>query len=108
LEQEERAYRGRQFRRRMQASALIGVIGLAVLGGLWVEGPPSEALYWCGVLLIVIWLVMLAGADAVSTQSYFRDVQKRRAQEHAALQEEIDRYRRLEGNGKNHRNELTP
>jgi hypothetical protein len=99
LDEQEATYRRRQFRRRMQASALIGVVGLAVLGGLWVEGPPEEALYWCGVLLVVIWILFLAGADAASTQSFFREAQKRRAAEHLALQKEIQRFRKHEGNG---------
>jgi hypothetical protein len=106
MEADERSYRGSQFRRRMQASALIGVVGVAVLGGLWIDGPPGEALYWCGVLLVVIWICLLAGADAASTQSFFRDVQKRRAAEHAALQPELDRYRRHVGNGRRE-NEVT-
>jgi hypothetical protein len=99
LDEEERVYRRRQFRRRMQASALIGVVGAAVLGGLWVDGPPGEALYWFGVLLVVIWILILAAFDAASTQSFFRVEQKRQATEHLALQKEIDRFRRHEGNG---------
>ncbi|MBW3597063.1 MAG: hypothetical protein KY475_07285 [Planctomycetes bacterium] len=105
LEAGEREYRRRQWRRRMQASTLIGLVGVAVLGGLWVEGPPLEALYWLGVLLAAIWILVLAGADVVSTQSFFRGVQVRRAEEHAALREEIERYRRHEGNGKEHESE---
>jgi hypothetical protein len=99
LDEQERLYHRRQFRRRMQASALIGAVGVAVVGGLWVNGPPGEALYWFGVLLVVIWIVILAGFDAASTQSYFREAQRRQSAEHRELQKEIDRFRRHEGNG---------
>jgi hypothetical protein len=109
LDDEERTYLARRFRRRMQASALIGVVGVAVLGGLWVDRPPGEALYWCGVFLLVIWILILAGADAASTQSFFREMQSRRAAEHVALHKEIERYRRHEGNGQNEKeNTYTP
>ncbi len=97
---QETEYRCRQFRRRMQASALLGTVGFAILGGLWVDGPPLEALYWLAVLAAVVWILFLAGADIASTQSFFRDVQQRRSEEHAALQQEIERYRRQEGNGR--------
>jgi hypothetical protein len=99
LDDLERVYRVRQFRHRMQASALLGVVGLAVIGGNWVDGPPGEALYWSGVLMVVLWVLFLAGADAASTQSFFREEQKRQAAEHLALQKEIERFRKHEDNG---------
>jgi hypothetical protein len=99
LGEQERNYRKLQFRRRVHASALIGVVGLAVIGGIWVKGPPGEALYWCGVLLVVLRILFLAGADAATTQSFFRDEQTRQAAEHRELQKEIERFRRHEGNG---------
>ncbi len=101
LDPHERTYRRVQFRRRMQASVLIGAVGLAIIGGLWVDEPPGEALYWCGVLSAVVWIIFLAGSDAASTQSFFREFQKQRIEEEELLRKEIDRYRRHEGNGKN-------
>ncbi len=100
LDTEERKYRQLQFRRRMQASILIGVAGLAILAGTWVDGPPIEALYWCGVLLVVVWIVWLAAADFASTQSFFRNVHRDRVREHAALHDEIEQYYRHQSNGR--------
>lgn len=104
---EEREYRRRQWRRRIQASTLIGLVGLAVLGGLWVDGPPWEALYWTTVLLAVIWILVLAMADVSSTRSFFSEVERRRADEHAALRKEIERYRH-KGNGRRRRESEPP
>jgi peptidoglycan/LPS O-acetylase OafA/YrhL len=108
LADDERAYRRRQWRRRIQASTLIGLVGIAVLGSLWVDGPPWEALYWTAVLLVVTWILVLASADVSSTRSFFGEVERRRADEHAALREEIERYRRHEGNGRRHHESEPP
>jgi len=94
LDEMEQAYRGLQFRRRMKTSVLIGAVGLAVLGGEGVDGPPLEALYWSGVLLVVVWIVILAVADVASTQSYFLAVHQQRIQDETALQAGMERHSR--------------
>jgi hypothetical protein len=96
----ERTYRRRQFRRRMHASALIGGVGAAVIGGLWVDAPPGEALYWSGVLLAAIWILILAGADISSTQSFLRESQRQRTTEEETLTKFIEHHHRHQDDGK--------
>ena len=103
LEPRELDFRRRQFRRRTQTSALLGVIGLGVLVGkvlLIVRAPPMLVLlFWCGVMLLAVWLGLLAVADAVSTQNYFGRLRQRYLVEEARLKAELKRIERTSGNG---------
>lgn len=100
LAQRERDYLQAQYRRRTQASTLIGVVGLAVAGGVWVTGPRMMLCYWCGVCLLVMWMGWLAMADLVSTQLYFKRLREDYAVEHRTLNAELDRLRRRHSNGR--------
>ena len=68
----------RQFRRRLFASALIGVAGLAVLASPWMIDPHRSEFwwYWSGLLMIVAVLGLVACIDAWDTYRYFRTVQR--------------------------------
>ena len=59
IEPRERDFRRRQYRRRMQTSAMLGVLGVAILVGqllmLWVVSQLFLAIYWGGVLLLLLW-----------------------------------------------------
>jgi hypothetical protein len=77
----ERSYRRRQFRRRVQTSALLGSLALAIVAGHWATSPPwrpwAFAVYWGAVLTVVAWVALLALADLVSTRLYFGRVSQR-------------------------------
>jgi len=90
----------RQRRRRTHASVLIGAVGLAVLGALWVKKPLHAAAYWGCVTAVVLWMGLLATADMVSSRIYYRQVYNRQLAEQAALRAELDRLRRHKGNGR--------
>jgi heme exporter protein D len=90
----------RQFRRRMQASLMIGVVGLTVIAGLWIEEGVISVFYWSGVLLIVVWIAILAIADLVNSRFYLNQIRDQHATERAALQAEVDRIRRRDANGR--------
>lgn len=99
--QDEQAFefRRRQFRRRMQASGMIGVVGIAVAASLAVTAPLMTAGLWLVVLSLVVWMLLLALADMVSSYFYYAQVRARHAAEHASLQAKLDRIRKREGNG---------
>lgn len=65
-----------QFRRRMQASSLLGVIGLMIGAGdmliPWPRFPRFFALYWGAILLLTGYLILLAMADALATAAHTR------------------------------------
>ncbi len=75
LEADQRDFLARQFRRRMQASVMIGLLGLALLAGVvfpWANHPLAFAIYWIIVIVFTLWLIALAAADAISSTSHFR------------------------------------
>lgn len=89
----------RQFRRRMQASSLIGVVAVAIAASSWIPGTIATALYWTGVLLVVVWIGLLALADLLGSHVHYRQVDAEHRAEHAALTAELQRLQHREGNG---------
>jgi hypothetical protein len=84
----------RQYRRRAQSSGMLGIIGLLILGHLWVPDNTMLAVYWSGVLGLVVWTVLLAAADfAASRLHYGQQVAEQRT-EHLLLKREIEKFRR--------------
>jgi ABC-type xylose transport system permease subunit len=99
----ERNYRRRQFRRRIQTSSLLGLLALAIIAGHWASCPPwrpwAFAFYWGLVVTVVAWVALLALVDLVSTRLYFGRVQERYRLEELRLKAELDRLRRVGNNG---------
>jgi len=90
----------RQYRRRMQASAMIGFVGIAIIGGIWVRDPIYTIAYWGCVAIVVLWMGLLAVADMLSTRSYYWRLRREQIAEHASLQADLKRIRSREGNGR--------
>ena len=62
-----------QYRRRMQASGTIGVIGLAIgLGPLVPKRPGPMALYVAALAAACAWIMVLAMVDLWATQQHYR------------------------------------
>ncbi len=104
LEPIELDYRWRQFRRRMQSSAMLGLLAVAIFVGQWVNSPPlapvAVILFWMGALFLVIWLALLAVADIVSTKHHFSRLRRDCLVERAKLQAELHRMKNLRSNGR--------
>lgn len=92
LENRQRDHLRRRYRRRIQTSTMLGVVGVAILGGRLF--PPDQSglafiIYWFCVALLVLWMALLAMADIVSTRLYFgrlrRDVEIQRTALEAQL-----------------------
>jgi len=96
-DQEEREFHRRQYRRRMQTSAMLGVLGVAIFVGqlliVGIDSRPVLVIYWSGVLLLVLWLVLLALADITATSFYYSREKNQFIVDHAKLQGELRRAR---------------
>lgn len=109
LPEPEREYRHRQIRRRIQASGLIGIIGIALFLGdtliVWFDYPIVTVSYWGLVAIITLLVAFLAMADFWATRRYLNRVYEDSLLEQTRLHAELYRLQqektqeRLSGNG---------
>lgn len=92
-------YARRQYRRRMQASVMIGLIGAAVGGGIWISNPVTTLLYWSGVFFAAVWVALLALLDFLSIRVHYGALQSGQREAYDALREELNRLRARAQNG---------
>jgi hypothetical protein len=64
-----------QYRRRMQTSAMLALVGGLIGGGPWVTAPLAVLLYWLAVMVLILWIMLLAGADMLATRMHFAEVE---------------------------------
>lgn len=93
----DRAHFANRFRRRMQTSGTVVLIGILIPAGdvfVWQWGPWTSTGFWLGILFLVMWVGVQALGDFTAVQSYSRaamaSVNSKRQQAEAELAE----YRR--------------
>jgi hypothetical protein len=98
----ELAFRQRQFRRRMQTSGMLLLLGAAILIGYFVprDRPNLFVFYWCGVFLWTLWIILLAIGDAVLSRIHLRAESRQRQIDHARARAELHRTTTSKRNGK--------
>lgn len=100
LSKEEQSYYARQHRRRMLTSGLIAALGLLIpIGDFLFERKPAPAalpltLFWIGVLLIVLWVLLLGFVDLFATGIHAKDAMSQVNAEKAALERQLEEIRR--------------
>ena len=96
LDDVERRYFARRWRRRVQAGVMVGVVGLLFLGSQAIsprERPSLFVYYWCAVTAVTLWIVALAISDMLSTRMHFLRLMHLRAVEKAALEARVAKLR---------------
>lgn len=101
--EEEKDERGwgfcwRQFRRRMQASAMIGIIGGAIFVGQYLSISVGALVYWMIVVFLGLWILLLGFADLLSTRLYIAELRREQIIQHARLRAEMRKRQGGEGN----------
>jgi len=99
-EDEERDYRWRQLRRRVQTSALVALLAVAVLAGYFVPPGWAALAFWLGVMLLVVWLALLALVDIWATQHFYGRLRHEALVGRMRLEAELRRIQSVRGNGK--------
>ncbi len=93
LQPREMEFRRRQYRRRMQTSAMLGLLGAAVFVGqvlmTLVTWRLFLVVYWSCVLLLLLWMAILAVTDMVATSVYYSKEKNSYLVEHAKLKGEL-------------------
>jgi hypothetical protein len=102
---DERGYYHRQYRRRMLTSGLLVLLGILIpCGDLLLDRrfPMATAiLYWVGVLVLVLFVLLLGFVDFFATGLHTKDALLRIRGEKAALERQVEEVRRAlrEGRG---------
>lgn len=83
----DRGFFYRQYRRRMQVSVMLGICGIGIFLGTNVLSPRAAPrlfiLCWLGTLLLLLWMALLAAADALAIRNHARrDLQHIADQQH--------------------------
>ncbi len=94
-----------QYRRRMQTSAMLLIVGAMICGGPWVTAPLAVLLYWLAVIVLVLWIMLLAGADMLATRMHYSRIETehhlKQVKLHAALEVAEQRRKKREiGDGR--------
>ena len=106
LDGDAQKYRRRQFRRRMQTSALMGVLAVALFVGRLIIGPPLVGpkwlvvVFWAGVMLVLGCVFLLALLDIWATKYHFGRLRQTYQIEQTKLKAELRRIQATRGNGR--------
>lgn len=99
----ERQYHWRQFRRRMQTSAMLALLAVTLLVGHWITLDLAHVVvftvYWGGVVFLVLWIALLAVADMISTAHHFGRIRQSHLVERATLEAEARRIQAARSSG---------
>jgi hypothetical protein len=104
LAENELDFYRRQFRRRIQSSAMLAILAVLIFIGellpLWISSRLFLIVYWAAALLLVLWVALLAVADFWATKYHYGQLREKCLIEQAKLHAEIRRVRSVRGNGK--------
>ena len=102
LKPAERRYAHHQFRRRVQVSAMLGVVAVAIPLGSWIphrQWPSAFVFFWFAVAVLVVWILALALVDALATGRHMLQTSRRDLADEASLRAELKRRLLRGGNG---------
>lgn len=83
-----------QTRRRIQAAAMLAVVGAAMVVGQLIpprQWPGLFVWFWCGISLLVVWVGVLAMADMVASMRRVDALKRDRRVARAVLEAELSR-----------------
>lgn len=106
LDDADRQHYYTRYRRRMQASGILTLLGVLIPVGdvliPWKNFPLACALYWSIVILLALWVVLLGTGDALATAAHGRIALSRVRRKQRQLEEQVSEIRRRQSNGRDH------
>ncbi|MBM82998.1 MAG: hypothetical protein CMJ78_20745 [Planctomycetaceae bacterium] len=105
LDDFDRKHYYKRYRRRMQTSGLITLLGILIPIGdaPFVWGQRDEVLssaYWLGVLILLMWIIVMALGDMTSSRLHGNVAMARIRQKQRELEAQVAELKRHEGNGR--------
>jgi hypothetical protein len=94
LSEDEQRFAWRQCRRRCQASAMIGLVGLGIC--IYQLVPRDEVVvmaYLGGMIVVVLWIMLLALGDVIDTRSHFGRLRREQRSAQVRLADEFEKHR---------------
>jgi hypothetical protein len=104
IDEREREHLRRRYRRRLQATGLLVLIGILIPVGdiemLFAGRPRLFAIYWFAVIGLVMWVGLLAVGDLASTRAHSRVSRTRLEQKQRELEREVAALQNRRTNGR--------
>jgi hypothetical protein len=91
LSSRELLFRRRQFRRRTLASGAIGIVGLLLASGLWMESRLGQLILALLLMIVLLFVILLALLDMLATRVYFGGESAIHSAQVALLKRELER-----------------
>ncbi len=92
-----------RYRRRMQTSGCIVLLGILIPFGdspfMWQRGPHASTIFWCAVLLLTVWIILLALGDLITTRIHGKLAIARVRRKQRELEAELVRIKNRRSNG---------
>ena len=106
LDEGERTYLQRRYRRRMQTSGLIATLGLLIPAGaalmVWKTDVVLMTCYWIAVLLLTVWVAVMGAGDLAATGAHTRVALDRLRAQQQALEQQLEEIKTRGSNGRKH------
>ena len=110
LSREDRTRLFLRYRRRVQMSGMIAVLGIMLGGGdalIWGQGLVVATVYWVVVIGLGVWLLLLGIADLASVRIGSRDARnelRQISEKRKELEAELEEIQRRRSNGETRSN----
>lgn len=103
LDHFERRHLYKRFRRRVQTSATVACLGVAIaLGGtvpLLQQNPLVTTIYWSVVILVTLWVILQALGDMLTTTAHSRAALARIREKQRELARQVAELKNQDSNG---------
>ena len=103
LDDFDRQHYYRRYRRRMQTSGCILLLGFLIPLGdlpvLWQRGLLASTIYWSAVLLLTAWIIVVALGDLASTRAHSKVAMGRVRRKQRELEAQLAEIKNRRSNG---------
>ncbi len=103
LDPNDRKHFYARYRRRMQTSGILVLLGILIPLGDWLidrnKNPLPATIVWIVVLLLTMWVIVMALGDMLSTKTHSQAALSRVRQKQQDLERQVAELRSRDGNG---------